>query len=1413
MGTGKPARLWALLLVTISLFATTGCHLLFGDFKEAPGKGAATTTCDKGATRCKDEILLMCSDDQKAWFSTGSCASKDQCDSKTGTCRVCPQADMLRCNGAKREYCSADRTKWMMKELCRSAEECSPAGCGPCQTPGQLQCSVDDATKQVVIRECSPDKTWQVAAQCPSDVVCMATLNSAAKDPINWNRRCEAKCTPGTFQCDGVTLQRCPEGGLDWMAVGPCATKELCEQTLQDIQNNPALGPSIEQCNVGCGAPGQPRCVNGTHLDRCNATQTAWEPVTDCPAGMMCTTVGEGGCSICTPGDYQCNGAILEQCDASHVWVPKADCKTRALCSFSNDADGNGKSTGQCLIEKCARAGDNVCGSEDDPLALGSTLWECNSDLTGFTKGLTCPTTALCNATDKRCDPVVCEAGQRRCNVDNLLEVQVCKPGRDGWESVTTCAEGEYCDPTSVDEPCKKSCPAPVYCNDRTPVTCSPAGVVSGAACLSKELCECAVRGDCAGGIEGGGVAGAMGCGRPVCGGDDMPNFRCTDTSGVAKGGPILQQCKSGRDGWVTAQDCKSANLCYPGDAPYYKAGYCAICPQAGEVMCRDAGTSTCNPDRKGWTVKEPSCGTYGCRDGGTNDYCAVCNSGETRCNGLDPGSELLTCTPDARSLAVKDICKYGCLNDGINDSCASCGKGELRCAGSAPGSKLQQCADGQKSLVDAPGSPCANGCIDNGLNDYCAECKPGESQCSGNGVHVCGADGHWGEVTPCGSGCVENGAADYCGGCAKGELRCAGNTLQQCSDDQKTLVDKAMCEFGCIDDGLSDVCAACSQNERRCMGSDLLQCSLDRKTIGKLMTCDFGCVDSALADFCAACMPGELRCAGSAPGSVLQVCSSDRTMLLDSKKCDNGCFEAGLSDYCGECKPGTSQCTDDGLQVCGDNGRWQEPVACENGCFDDGASDYCRECKSGQTSCDGATLRTCTSAGKWSTTGTSCANGCIDDDANDYCAECRMGDKTCSGKNLLSCTAEGRFGDAVACELGCHGKACDVCKAGDARCGSDGLEQCMDGQWGVGMSCANGCFGTEPSASCGECAMNDTKCADTMSSQVCKDGKWGTATRCPNDVCMGKACVLCTPDTEQCEDATRIKVCNANGAWGAPMDCPDGACVEDACAQCMPSKTQCANETQIQTCNSSGSWGPPSDCPSGACLGEKCVDCQPGDTECVDSANRRVCSANGAWGAATMCPNMACVGKDCAECVPGTKQCMGTSAVQTCDTNGTWITPATTCEYGCLDNGTSDRCLGCPAGVSECVGNGNGNAKSLRTCTAEKWVTTKCDIDCVDNDNKDYCAQCTGTARECTDDSHYHACGTDQRWAAAVACPAATPVCLASNGSCVVCKPGSTQCSMDTQQTCDATGSWGMDETCPNGCMGDVCAPEAAMQ
>lgn len=1398
---------WRCLLATTVAVLVGGCHWVTGGgYTESKPDETLILKgiCDKGTFKCNGEFLLECAADQRSWIKKSTCASKEQCDSKAGVCTVCPQADMLRCAGANREVCSPDRARWMVKEPCPSADTCSPTVCGDCTTPGAFQCALEEGTNKNVLKQCV-DKRWVTQSYCPNDDICMATKSMAEVDPNNWVKdKCAGKCTPGDVKCDGSMLYRCPSTGVEWMHVAPCANEALCKLTLDKIKGSPDMGATIDSCEQGCGTPGAPRCENNA-LQRCSDNRLQWETVMQCQTGLQCSTNGQGSCIVCTPGEYQCNGAQLQICNEQRVWELKQECAQAALCKLYPDANGT-LTNGACEEPACARPGTYFCASEKDPkVTPGARLYFCDMDQTSVDPRTLCPSPALCNAPDGKCWPQSCVAGETRCNPSAPLEFQTCRADLTGWQLTKTCAAGQFCNAAAPDAPCQTECPAAAYCSDRFLMNCSPTtGVKQRAECKTRALCECALTNSCPAGVN------TDGCGVPVCG-DNLANFRCTDTAGTATQGPLLQACKPGRDGWVTTPvtDCTSAALCYPGQAPNYTGGYCATCPVAGEVACNGSATRTCSADRKSWTA-QTNCG-FGCvADASTTDYCAACMVDEKRCSG--DSKQLLACSMDRKSTPVQQDCPFGCINSGTADFCATCGDKEKRCDGTAPGASLRTCAADRKGFGTS--TVCANGCFEvpGTADDRCTECVRGKTECSGGGVRTCGDDGTWGAVTACANGCAVDAGVAFCSGCAEGERRCSGSTLQQCSADRKTLTTVETCSNGCMNSGTADYCAACAEGELRCMGTELRSCSADRRTLTAVGPCEFGCMDRGTTDYCAACAVNERRCADNA----VQTCTTDRTGLGAPSGCTNLCHDSGTMDYCGDCRPGASRCgTADGTrQICGQDGRWPAAVACTNGndCYGTAPNAYCGDCKPGDKRCSGSAIQTCGPDGRWPTTSSeTCNRGCIDSGDQDYCATCSAGDKTCSGTTLLECNPlTGRYATTgTTCDKGCAGTAptaaCAQCLSGEFNCAGTTRQNCVAGRWSDLETCGDGCINNGTADFCAECAAGDAQCVDSNTSRrTCSMGRWGDPVACPNNACVGKDCAACSPGTVQCaaNDSTSYRMCSNSGTWGTPMRCPNSACFNDACVECMPNSEECTDATHLRTCSSSGAWEDPEECTNHSCLNDQCVDCVPNATKCADSERQQVCNSSGRWGTATACATNACVGMTCTACRPNEKQCNAAGTqVRTCSAQGQWLATVEDCDNGCIDNGIADRCQECADGASECL-----DTMTLRVCEGS-WEMQPCAHNCFDGPGSmDYCRDCSVGASECIDKTHRRACDAEGHWGMSETCE---HHCLETTGTCVACEPGTTMCEDEqNQRLCSASGAWSEPDLCPNGCVDGACAP-----
>jgi hypothetical protein len=304
------------------------------------------------------------------------------------------------------------------------------------------------------------------------------------------------------------------------------------------------------------------------------------------------------------------------------------------------------------------------------------------------------------------------------------------------------------------------------------------------------------------------------------------------------------------------------------------------------------------------------------------------------------------------------------------------------------------------------------------------------------------------------------------------------------------------------------------------------------------------------------------------------------------------------------------------------------------------------------------------------------------------------------------------------------------------------------------------------------------------------------------------------------------LQECNAAGSGWADVETCKYLCIDGACSgTCTPGKLDCkADNVTPQLCQSGGKLFEYAKCPyackDGACVGE----CTAGTKGCTGDTPF-TCDMGGTakpeaacTGATPVCSAGACVDK----CPAGGKQCSG-SIPQTCNTaTGKW-TDGTACTNACVGG----DCVGeCVPGTKQCVGKipqtcdasgkwANAPASCEFACETGVCIGCKSDEDCATNpslkvcDTKSgNCVVCAPGTKQCSGKA-LQECGATYTWADKEVCPF---VCTA--GSCSgECVPGSKRCSGRESQTCSAAGVWEKGETC-NVCSGEgvcsgVCVPD----
>jgi hypothetical protein len=598
--------------------------------------------CQPGTKQCNGATLQSCNADQSGWTDVlnGQCASAALCNKDTGQCDtpMCAAGD-FNCAGAELQTCNATLSGWTTVQSCDSDALCDKTNhtckTGQCTSPGQFRCDESGA-----LEKCAPDLTdWLPVDTCMSATYCDAVHGTCTAQP----------CTPGTYQCDGATLDVCTTTA--WKPVVTCTTPGICQQT---------LGKGLTACVAAACKAGDTIC-DGVQPKICNADLTDYRD--NGPACVTADLCVNGTCSppSCDPMATTCTGAQPKICNTGRTdYVANgAPCASAALCN---------PSTGTCGDQKCF-AGQLRC----DP-ANPTYLETCNADLTDWntTPCAICVTKELCTASLSAgsCDATSCMApscnpGDTLCGgtgTDQGKVLQLCNDGRTGYTSCQTCATPELCTASLSTKPfvCSSSaCTQPscaitdVWCggNGNTALTQCPPSLINTQAtvldtCATNGLCEltrsenkttceqptckttdlwcggngnttlyqcpasrintqavslgvCATNGLC----ELSHSEGKTSCEPPKCA------TGATQCGGT--GNKTLQLCKSDRTGFQDCDACSTAQLCMDSlGATSCNTNSCLVC-SAGEAHCVSGNYQTCKSDRTGFVTTD--CKGYGC--------------------------------------------------------------------------------------------------------------------------------------------------------------------------------------------------------------------------------------------------------------------------------------------------------------------------------------------------------------------------------------------------------------------------------------------------------------------------------------------------------------------------------------------------------------------------------------------------------------------------------------------------------------------------------------------------------------------------------------------------------------------------------------------------------------------------------
>jgi hypothetical protein len=1244
--------LHALVACWFAALFIAGCQLVVGDFKvQSSGASASDSECSGGSGyRCNGEYLLTCGGEGTGWVLKQTCASADLCDSKDKQCRICSPGSQ-RCDGASRQECNSDGSAWTEVEKCASSDICNATYCGNC-TSGEYSCRGEMSSVGSQLWKCDKG-VWAIKLdECASEGLCMASLD-AARASSTWNMQCTpSACMPGAYSCDGVTLRHCRQDQTGWDVVDTCGSPELCASAVANATTNAGV---IDMCPVGCGTAGTLRC-DGMTLSKCRDDLTGFDPVMTCPDNTECNPQLGVCADLCTPGQYQCNDKTLRLCDSTRHWQDQQVCASAPLCQATNDP----APAGQCLPPGCPAVGAYQCD--------GVTLSKCRDDLMGWEMVDTCGSAALCSADDRRCNTPACDTDELRCFGSELRQ---CNADRTDWTVLQTCTTGQFCSNDPANSGCLMECPDPTTrCNGSELQRCTPNGWVHQATCATNDLCGCTLNATCELGL------GSDGCGVVVCGGT-LPTYQCE--------GSELEKCSDGRNGWVGQTDCGQAALCYSGSAPSYQDGYCAICPTAGELRCvngaPNATLTKCSPDRTMWSTVQ-TCGSNGCIDSGTQDYCAACSAGQVLCS----GTTLQKCSSDQRNF-VNTTCQSSALCDATHGQCDVCTPPN---SNTCSGMTLQHCSsDGQSIQTQT----CPNYCDATG--GQCDSCVAGTSRCSNNLLYKCASDGQSEAKTTCVTAALCDAPQNKCDtpACNPGDHRCLSTQPQVCNSNQTGWDNTGnACATAALCNGTTGTCAtpACAVGETRCNGAQPQVCNSDRTGfVNSGSACATAALCGATTGTCSApaCAVGDTRCNGAQP----QVCNSDRTGFTNmGTVCASSALCKAATGTCGTpaCNPNQTKCNLAQPQICkGDLTGYQDlPITCVTPGLCNPANGTCNNpvCATGDTQCSGAQPQICNSDRTgFQNNGAACASTALCVSGACMTPACTAGQTRCSGAQPQVCNANltgfTNMGTACASAALCMAATgtCGTaaCNPGDTRCNGKQPQICNSDQtaWmDMGMPCVTSalCLAATGTCMAPSCSPTDRRCNDVQP-QVCNANQNGwdnsgmpcaTAALCVNGMCNAPVCAVtdmqCAGAQPQVCKADRSGWQNSGTACASAALCTNGTCTAPTCA---PTDHHCMGNV-LQGCNADRTgWQdimPP--CGSAAlcdAMAGQCdmPACAATDWRCDDVALEQCNASLTGWDTKATCTSKAlcdAAHHECDDCVAPAYQCTMNVLYQ-CDTTG----------------------------------------------------------------------------------------------------------------------------------------------------------------
>lgn len=548
VGVGGLLLLGGLLLGSLA----GSCGPVLGDVEITPNPlqpsvlgadaGAGATDCEVGESRCRGQLAEICvrlEPEQPGTFRPlQDCGTQDLCvaDPDAHCVRRSCEAGEASCAGATPRVCNTSQTGWNERPDCLSEAHCStsPGSCGgsaPCCLTAP--CTPGEMRcNEGEMQRCSADQTaWEPVDACVSAELCLGSLAACGPSPADCACQ-EPTCEAGATRCDEAILTRCNAAQTAWEPIEPCATAALCNAS-QALGTLTCVPPACELGSFTCTETGV--------LRSCRADRTGFDDLQTCDGAPFCNLT-DGRCETapCQAGQRRCNGAQIEICldDRTAFIAVGAPCATPALCNDTDPAN--------------VRCDPPVCDVNAATCSGSTQLLVCNEGRTALAPvGAPCPRPDLCSADRRRCD--FCVPGRQECTPE-LDASRVCSLSGNFFGPETAC-------PLGCDGPVGqcRTCPIGSYsCNGNIIARCNDGRSFTP---LNRAT-------DCAGPTQfscNNGQLTSTNCGVNGC---NVARASCNECNGQQRicAGLGFRQCSQGVFGPVQAcadgLDCRGAGSC-----------------------------------------------------------------------------------------------------------------------------------------------------------------------------------------------------------------------------------------------------------------------------------------------------------------------------------------------------------------------------------------------------------------------------------------------------------------------------------------------------------------------------------------------------------------------------------------------------------------------------------------------------------------------------------------------------------------------------------------------------------------------------------------------------------------------------------------------------------------------------------